>query len=147
MVTIKRYLLWNDEISFWNFENPSWGIKWIRKFVKISNFKTHLQMMPTTTISASTKFDETFFFYHLPPYFTQSAIWMMVWNDNSHRSKDSIGLNKNLLENQSMYPLAIAHPSTVKVKLIAKLTFFQDWKLGTRFWQKLFKSVLTKGIT
>jgi hypothetical protein len=118
------------------------GKKWIRQFVKISNFKTHLQddAYRSTTISASTKFDETFFFYHLPPYFTQSAIWMMVWNDNSHRSKDSIGLNKNLLENQSRYPRAIAHPSTVKVKLIAKLklTFFQDWKLGTRFWQKLF---------
>jgi hypothetical protein len=63
------------------------------------------------------------------------------------RLEDSIGLNKNLLENQSRYPRAIAHPSTVKVKLIAKLTFFQDWKLGTHFWQKLFKSVLTKGLS
>jgi len=123
------------------------GKKWIRQFVKISNFKTHLQ-------------DDAYYYYFCfhqvwwdllflssPPYFTQSAIWMMVWNDNSHRSKDSIGLNKNLLENQSRYPRAIAHPSTVKVKLIAKLTFFQDWKLGTRFWQKLFKSVLTKGLS
>jgi hypothetical protein len=127
------------------------GKKWIRQFVKIFNFKTHLQ-------------DDAYYYYFCfhqvwwdllflssPPLFhtvcnlNDGLKWQFT---QIERLKDSIGLNKNLLENQSRYPRAIAHPSTVKVELIAKLklTFFQDWKLGTRFWQKLFKSVLTKGL-
>ena len=142
--------MWNDESLFCNIENPSWGEKMNQTVCKNFQFQNPFTddayILPLFLLPQSLT---------RPSFSIISPLFNTVCNLNDglkwqftqiERLEDSIGLNKNLLENQSRYPRAIAHPSTVKVELIAKLTFFQDWKLGTRFWQKLFKSVLTKGL-
>jgi len=144
--------LWNDESLFCNIENPSWGEKMNQTVCKNFQFQNPftgwclllLFLLPPSLMRPSFSIISPLF--HTVCNLNDGLKWQFT---QIERLKDSIGLNKNLLENQSRYPRAIAHPSTVKVKLIAKLklTFFQDWKLGTHFWQKLFKEALTKGLS